>query len=66
MSKRPLSPTELATRIKRVTVSFSLSQSNVDSLRKLADSQKPPIPLSTLVDEAITYYLESLKEKDSK
>jgi predicted DNA-binding protein len=61
MSKRPRLPTQIAKlKVEKKTYSFSLNRENTDKLITLAKSHN--LRKSELVDEAIMYYLETIKE----
>lgn len=65
MQRKPVTPRELAERKQlKANYSFSLVKTQVENLRKLAENEN--LPLSELVDEAISYYLEAIKSDKTK
>ena len=65
MAKKPKTPSQIAKEKKAKRVhSFNLITANVEALYAMAEKHK--VPASTLVDEAISFYLEYLKEQNGK
>lgn len=66
MAKRAPTPKEIAARLKKESYSLSLSKHNYEKMKALAEAESPPLPVSNLIDEAIAYYLDAIKENPIK
>lgn len=61
MGIKPKTPTQIAKeRQEKKTYSFTLIKENVDQIAQYATTHK--VPVSGLIDAAIIYYLEAIKE----
>jgi predicted DNA-binding protein len=63
MADKPLKPSQIATKTKRKTYSFSLAKENTEALMELAKQHE--VPVSYLIDEAIAAYLHTIKENQN-
>jgi predicted DNA-binding protein len=64
MKKAPRTPREiLKDRSQKKTFSFSLIKTNVEKIAQLAAVEG--VPISSVIDEAISYYLQYLEDTKS-
>lgn len=59
--KRPKTPEELAKKKEKTSHTLYLDTGNVNKLRLIADESR--VSVSQIVDEAIDFYLKSLRVK---
>lgn len=58
MTKKPRTPSELA--VTKKSYSFSLIKSNMDKVAEMAKDNG--VSVSEIIDEAVSYYLEAIKD----
>lgn len=57
----PKTPKQIVNEREKKTYSFSLNKKNVEKVTAMANTSN--LPVSTIIDEAISYYLEQIEQK---